>query len=190
MANAISGWQLKEKLYSILTGQDLSDFTKKQARCKLESEFGLEKDALKPRRKEINEFLRMYLEEHENDEENGEVEEEKNEQPPKKKAKKEEVTEKKASTFETITRSGKEAPKKLKDLQNDLMAVPEFFRDAENIEINLHGNKMIGRPRSFASENLGWYLGGKIQIPIGGKLVWCQAGINITIPGSKEWSKD
>mmetsp|Transcript_19253 Transcript_19253/g.31781 ORF Transcript_19253/g.31781 Transcript_19253/m.31781 type:complete len:171 (+) Transcript_19253:107-619(+) len=157
---------------------------KKQARIKLEGEFGLEKNGLKKRKKEINGYLDAYL----NMKQDIDGEEEEVEERPKKKARKEENTEKKTPTFETKTRTGQEAPKKLKDLQSDLMTVQEFHQKAEDIKISLHGNELLGRPRSFASSNLGWYLGGKIQIPIGKKLVWCQAGINITIPGSKEWS--
>jgi len=38
--------------------------------------------------------------------------------------------------------------------------------------------------------NRGWYLGGKIEIPIGDKVIWCQAGLNISIMGSKEWEEE
>ena len=44
-----------------------------------------------------------------------------------------------------------------------------------------------GQPRTFSSDNCGWYLGGKVQIPVNGKLVWAQAGLNITIAGSQSW---
>jgi hypothetical protein len=33
----------------------------------------------------------------------------------------------------------------------------------------------------------GWYLGGKIEIMIGDKKVWAQAGLNLVVPGSKLW---
>lgn len=47
--------------------------------------------------------------------------------------------------------------------------------------------QIIGPPRSFTSNNRGWYAGGKIQVPVGGKMVWAQIGVNLTIMGSKDW---
>eukprot|EP00465_Bigelowiella_longifila_P002258 CAMPEP_0185270600 /NCGR_PEP_ID=MMETSP1359-20130426/42636_1 /TAXON_ID=552665 /ORGANISM="Bigelowiella longifila, Strain CCMP242" /LENGTH=155 /DNA_ID=CAMNT_0027862213 /DNA_START=88 /DNA_END=552 /DNA_ORIENTATION=+ len=152
----ISESDLKTKLFSILDKEDLSTFTKKQARIKLEEEFGLEKNGLKKRKREINGYLDAYLimkEEKEDEADANEPDER-----PRKKARKEEEPEKekKTPTFETKTRSGKEAPKKLKDLQSDLMTVQEFHSEAKEIKISLHGNELLGRPRSFNSSNLGW----------------------------------
>ena len=111
---------------------------------------------------------------------------------PKKKQKKAAAPapEKKESKHTCTTRSGQQAPKKLKEIQADIMSVQEFYDGADECVIKLWGNTLTGKARSFSSGNLGWYLGGKIQAPIAGKSVWCQVGINITIPGSKDWDRD
>jgi len=85
------------------------------------------------------------------------------------------------------TKSGAEAPKKLKELQSDLMTGSEFMRDAAPLEIELFGNTLIGEPRTFTSGNRGWYLGGKIEVEVGGKTVWMSAGLNLVAVGSGQW---
>ena len=34
----------------------------------------------------------------------------------------------------------------------------------ETIEIDICGNTLTGNPRTFSSDNCGWYLGGKIEV--------------------------
>ena len=85
------------------------------------------------------------------------------------------------------TKSGAEPPKKLKELQSDIMTGAEFMRDAAPLEIELFGNTLIGEPRTFTSGNRGWYLGGKIEVEIGGKTVWMSAGLNLVAVGSGQW---
>jgi len=194
----IDSAELKDKLFRILKDVDLNTFTKKAARYKLEETLELERNALKTRKKEINEYLEEYLaslDDKEGDAE--EEEEEEEEEPPAKKSKKRkkpaqttDEEKKKQPTHSCITRSGATVPKKLKDRQADLMSRSEFLNGAESLEIDLWGNKLKGLPRSFTSGNLGWYLCGKIEVPINGRTVWAQAGLNVTIPGSKEWDND
>ena len=51
------------------------------------------------------------------------------------------------------------------------------------------GNRLRGEPRSFSSGALGWYLGGKVEVDVGGQTVWAQVGCNIVIPGSNAWKR-
>mmetsp|Transcript_26506 Transcript_26506/g.49545 ORF Transcript_26506/g.49545 Transcript_26506/m.49545 type:complete len:201 (-) Transcript_26506:249-851(-) len=195
---SIDSAELKAKVYEILKTADLGEFTKKDLRLQLENDFGLKKNGLKPRKGEINKYLEKYLEEHNNDDDDAAEEEEEEEEPPppKKRAKKRKTPppsddeKKKEPTHSCITRTGAVVPKKLKDRQSDLMSSSEFMNGAEPLEIEIWGNKLKGLPRSFTSGNLGWYLCGKIEVPINGHTVWAQAGLNITIPGSKEWEND
>eukprot|EP01047_Picozoa_sp_COSAG01_P016357 COSAG01_NODE_836_length_13206_cov_139.627375_10_plen_54_part_00 len=51
----------------------------------------------------------------------------------------------------------------------------------------MKGNIVRGQARTFASGACGWYLGGKIQLKVGKKLVWAQMGLNLVVTGSKTW---
>lgn len=55
------------------------------------------------------------------------------------------------------TRSGAEAPKNLKVLQEDMkMTVKKFLSEAEPLCVEVCGNTLTGEPRSFASDAMGW----------------------------------
>ena len=67
------------------------------------------------------------------------------------------------------------------------MTASKFLQLAQTLEVDICGNKLTGEPRSFSSDNKGWYLNGKIEVPVGDETVWAQVGLNITIPGSHQW---
>jgi hypothetical protein len=67
------------------------------------------------------------------------------------------------------------------------MTESQFVKKAENLIVDIGGNILEGQARVFTSGNKGWYLGGKIQVKVGNKLVWAQAGLNVTLCGSKDW---
>ena len=69
------------------------------------------------------------------------------------------------------------------------MTGKKFLGSGKAIEINVDGNILRGEPRSFSSGNMGWYLGGKIEIEGAGQTVWAQLGCNIVIPGSNAWKR-
>lgn len=89
--------------------------------------------------------------------------------------------------LQVITKTGHEAPKQVAKLQGRAMSSEQFMRDAPNMELEIFGNRVSGAPRSFSSNNKGWYAGGKIQVQVGKKLVWAQLGVNCSIIGSKDW---
>ena len=88
-------------------------------------------------------------------------------------------------------RGGEEVPKNLKAMQEKLkgMSASKFLASGKVLEIDVDGNTLRGEPRSFSSNNLGWYLNGKIPIDVGGTTVWAQVGMNVTIPGSQSWKR-
>jgi len=69
------------------------------------------------------------------------------------------------------------------------MTSAKFLSKAPTLKVEIDGNVLTGAPRTFSSGGKGWYLGGKIEISLGGgQKVWAQAGLNVTIPGSAEWN--
>lgn len=40
-----------------------------------------------------------------------------------------------------------------------------------------------------ASQNRGWYVGGKIEVTVGKQTLWANLGLNLVIMGSKQWSE-
>jgi len=92
--------------------------------------------------------------------------------------------------MQCVTRSGEEAPKNIKKMQEAMkMSIKKFLESDKSLAIDVDGNKLTGQPRTFASGACGWYLGGKVEIDVGDKTMWAQVGMNVVIPGSKEWKK-
>lgn len=187
--------KLKTELYALLEGKDLSVMTKKMARKMLEKRLGLAENALKPRKPEITELLTDYAANQAQKESAGTQKSRKrsskaaSDGPSKKKSKAESKAEvKKVPTHSCETRTGEKAPRNLKERQSDLLTTSEFMAKAQDVKLEIFGNKLTGKPRSFSSDNKGWYLGGKILVPIGDEVLWCQASINISVLGSKEWA--
>ena len=85
-------------------------------------------------------------------------------------------------------RGGEEVPKNLKAMQEKLKGISasKFLASGKVLEIDVDGNTLRGEP---SSNNLGWYLNGKIPIDVGGTTVWAQVGMNVTIPGSQSWKR-
>jgi len=166
----------------------LENMTKKKVRLLVEAQRGVDQNALKPKKAFISQCIDDYMEQNDKDGSDSASEEE----PPKKKAKKEKPKPAandppKKPYLKVITKTGALAPKRLKELQCDLMTASHFLENAPNLEVNVWGNKIEGGARVFTSGNKGWYAGGKIQVPIGGEVLWGQIGINLSIVGSKEW---
>ena len=69
------------------------------------------------------------------------------------------------------------------------MSIKKFLETASALEIDVEGNTLRGEPRTFSSGSVGWYLGGKILMKIGGTEIWAQLGCNVVIPGSNAWKK-
>ena len=121
----------------------------------------------------------------EGDDDEASASEEEEEEAPKKKAKTEKGGKAASSSndnpnkgkMQCTTRSGEEAPKNVKKMQETMkMSVKKFLESDKSLEIDVDGNKLSGQARTFSSGACGWYLGGKVEIDVGGQSVWAQVG--------------
>ena len=67
------------------------------------------------------------------------------------------------------------------------MSKRKFLAEADVMTVEMAGNTLTGEPRTFSSGACGWYLSGKVEIPVGDKVIWSQVGLNAVIPGSNDW---
>lgn len=61
----------------------------------------------------------------------------------------------------------------------------EFLANAGALECNVGGTPLLAGAKLFSTGSFGFYAGQKIGVKIGGKIVMCQVGLNITVIGSK-----
>jgi hypothetical protein len=66
----------------------------------------------------------------------------------------------------------------------------QFKEHAKPLEIVINGVPMHAPVKEFSTGSLGWYLSAKTNITIDGKPVMVQIGLNMTIAGSKEVTKE
>ena len=191
---------MKEHVQEIIKkSKSLDELSAKNVREELEKKMGLEPGELKSQKKEISTLIDEVLEEQEQDEKqddaaaaaSDEEDEEEDEKPQKGKKRPAEAPPEdgKQPKSTCTTRSGEEAPKNVKKMQESIkgMSNSKFLSQGPTLEIDLGGNTLRGPPRTFSSGNKGWYMNGKVEIPVGDKMVWAQVGMNITIPGSSSW---
>jgi hypothetical protein len=62
----------------------------------------------------------------------------------------------------------------------------QFKETAEPLKVAIAGQELIAEPKEFSTGSFGWYINGKVLVPVGGKNVSVQVGLNLTIVGSKE----
>lgn len=65
----------------------------------------------------------------------------------------------------------------------------QFKETAEPLKVVINGQELIADPKEFSTGSFGWFLNGKVLVPVGGKNVSVQVGINLTVVGSKEAEK-
>ena len=65
----------------------------------------------------------------------------------------------------------------------------QFTEKAEALKVVINGQELLADPKEFSTGSFGWYLNGKIIVPIDGKNVSVQIGMNLTVVGSKELPK-
>jgi hypothetical protein len=66
----------------------------------------------------------------------------------------------------------------------------QFKEHAKAIEVIINGTHLQAPVKEFQTGSLGWYLNGKMNITIDGKPVAVQIGLNLTIVGSKDVTKE
>jgi hypothetical protein len=185
--------ELKPHIAAIIAEVGLDNLSAKTVRESVESKLGLEAGALKPRKKDIADLIDAVINEQDaggggDDADDAEDDDDDEAPPPSKKAKAEPKPAGDKPKTTCKTKSGAEPPKNLKREQEGLkMTASKFLQLAQTLEVDICGNKLTGEPRSFSSDNKGWYLNGKIEVPVGDETVWAQVGLNITIPGSNQW---
>ena len=65
----------------------------------------------------------------------------------------------------------------------------QFAEKAEPLKVVINGQELIAEVKEFSTGSFGWYLNGKTNIDVGGKLVTVQIGMNLTVVGSKDLPK-
>ena len=66
----------------------------------------------------------------------------------------------------------------------------QFKDNAKPLDVVINGVTMQAPVKEFSTGSLGWYLSAKTNVTIDGKPVMVQIGLNMTIAGSKEVSKE
>ena len=66
----------------------------------------------------------------------------------------------------------------------------QFKEHAKPIDVTINGTSLHAPVKEFSTGSLGWYLNHKMNITIDGKPVTVQIGLNMTIAGSKEVTKE
>lgn len=163
-----------------------------RVRRAMEKNMGMDVKSLDGHKDEIKKLIDDYLLSQEADEEESDAGSASPSPPPSpqpKKKRKVEPEEKPDKPRPTVikTKSGAVAPTKgLKNEQASACTESKFLANAEDMVVQVFGNTLTGPARAFTSSNRGWYAGGKIEVPVAGKTLWAQIGINCTIVGSKE----
>jgi hypothetical protein len=62
----------------------------------------------------------------------------------------------------------------------------QFVEKAEPLKVSINGSEMLAEVKQFSTGSFGWYLTGKTNVTVDGKLVSVQIGMNLTVVGSKE----
>jgi hypothetical protein len=65
----------------------------------------------------------------------------------------------------------------------------QFTEKAEPLKVVINGQELLAEVKEFSTGSFGWYLNGKIVVPIDGKNVSVQIGMNLAVVGSKEAEK-
>lgn len=66
------------------------------------------------------------------------------------------------------------------------VSLTQFTEKAEPLKVSINGQELLAEVKAFATGSFGWYLNGKTNVMVDGKLVSVQIGMNLTVVGSKE----
>jgi hypothetical protein len=153
--------QMKEHIAKIMEGEQLEELSAKKVREQLEQKLGLEQGALKSEKATISEIIDEVLAEtkDQSEAEASASEEEEEKKPAKGKKRPAEASPAdtgKQPKSTCRTKSGDEAPKNVKKIQESMkMTSAKFLRDGPTLKIDLCGNELEGPPRTFSSGNKG-----------------------------------
>ena len=65
----------------------------------------------------------------------------------------------------------------------------QFTEKAEPLKIVINGQELLAEVKEFSTGSFGWYLNGKVLVPVDGKNLSVQIGMNLTVVGSKAAEK-
>ena len=65
----------------------------------------------------------------------------------------------------------------------------QFTEKAEPLKVTINGQDLVAEVKEFSTGSFGWYLNGKIIVPVDGKNLSVQIGMNLAVVGSKEADK-
>eukprot|EP00922_Rhytidocystis_sp_ex-Travisia-forbesii_P020911 GHVS01030708.1.p1 GENE.GHVS01030708.1~~GHVS01030708.1.p1 ORF type:complete len:228 (-),score=46.73 GHVS01030708.1:579-1262(-) len=206
--------EMETILRQFVTVATLNTLSRKAARNKLESHYGLPLDGLKSRRDEINNILHEIVSELDPLQEsdsgapskppvapeapNSNTPPEESKDFPSSGSRKRERSANDDEEGEDddegedrgkLPKSG-EPPKNLKKLQQNLMSKQQFLDEAGGLSLAVGPTlRFEMAARKFKPGSCGWYWGGKVEIPCGDQMIWCQLGVNCSVLGSKEWDE-
>lgn len=66
------------------------------------------------------------------------------------------------------------------------VSLSQFLEKAEPLKVVINGQEMLAEVKSFSTGSFGWYINGKVVVPVDGKPLSVQIGMNLTVVGSKE----
>lgn len=66
------------------------------------------------------------------------------------------------------------------------LSASEFSSSAAPLDIGIQGQHLLGSPKEFSTGSFGWYASGKVVITVDGRPLTVQAGITLTVVGSKD----
>ena len=72
----------------------------------------------------------------------------------------------------------------------DIPSREEFARDAKPVLVRIGESPLPAGVKEFSTGSYGWYANGKSLIEVGGRQVWVQAQVTLTVIGSKELPQD
>lgn len=66
------------------------------------------------------------------------------------------------------------------------VSLSQFKEKAEPLKVVINGQEMLAEVKAFSTGSFGWYINGKTNVTVDGKLLSVQIGMNLTVVGSKE----
>lgn len=178
--------EIKTHLSKIVTNDNLDMLTPKKVREELEKALGLPFDSLKHRKNEINDMIDIIIFGlKEGTSMHNSIECAKNTS----RIHEEDAGDAHSSNKEPNSPKAKPNEKSTKRKQVS-MSIEEFLDKSQVLSLTINGSneKLAISPRQFSTGSVGWYYGGKVQLPVGDDLeVMCQISVNCTVVGSKSW---
>jgi len=71
-----------------------------------------------------------------------------------------------------------------------LLSREEFQSQARGLQVSIDGQTVLVPVKEFSTGSFGWFLGDKLMVKVGDKLVKVQVGLTLTVIGSKDAPRD